>query len=570
MSPTGSSSFKLNSYFQYLVDEIKINIFKHVDQPFNLARSCKSWAAVAKDSYAKTEWLLARSGKTHALFVAVKLGPSFLTIPVCQNLLTRKVIISRYFVQRLLMHFGKFDQKLIDLKIEHNVNQLDADRICALQKRIKSPWASNLSLPVFLYLLSEGYNQFGNAVPLKGNDMELFHFLSAGPHVINYAPGMLRKNLKDIEDLILNQKFIPFPPRPKSITRDLNHDPHIHQQPPPEEYPPKDGYENSRQLNVIARAILIHPDLVNLWKQIGYEEICNDVNDLVLQGALLILFPPTPSSDWVCPTVSNVISRLKDLIDLGFILKDSVIIDALHMFEHRLDDIGDILWNVFCTIRSSEPIYSLACNFFREALNPERNLKKDDLLNFLKSRFDYHERVIKEVVAQYFKDQKVNDMNLRRKSLILSPKVYQYFLETFGVNSEICRMCFEDLLTLRIYIDEPRILEDNKISPVTYDSIVKTFNLYVTENVTFEPEHMDLLQSATSPELIRPFFEKFLPSVFGMSKNHKLNNSKKRKRQTDEIIKWSGKLKSFCETDDGNSSIIFKENLLNFCKRLEN
>jgi hypothetical protein len=135
-------------------------------------------------------------------------------------------------------------------------------------------------------------------LPSKGNDMELFHFLSAGPHVINYAPGMLRKNLKDIEDLILNKRFVPFPPRPKAYQLDLNSDPHIHQQPIPEEYPSKDGFENNRQLNVIARGILIHPDLVNLWKQIGYYEICNDVNDLVMQGALLILFPPTPASDW--------------------------------------------------------------------------------------------------------------------------------------------------------------------------------------------------------------------------------------------------------------------------------
>ena len=53
---------------------------------------------------------------------------------------------------------------------------------------------------------------------------------------------------------------------------------HIHPQAMPEEYPSKDGFDNNRQLNVIARGILIHPDLVNLWKQIGYYEICNDVN----------------------------------------------------------------------------------------------------------------------------------------------------------------------------------------------------------------------------------------------------------------------------------------------------
>ena len=49
---------------------------------------------------------------------------------------------------------------------------------------------------------------------MKGNVMELFHFLSAGPHVIKDAPGILQKNMNSIEDLIMNKKFIPFPPRP--------------------------------------------------------------------------------------------------------------------------------------------------------------------------------------------------------------------------------------------------------------------------------------------------------------------------------------------------------------------
>ena len=158
---------------------------------------------------------------------------------------------------------------------------------------------------------------------------------------------MLRKNLKDIEDLILNKRFTPFPPRPKAFQLDLNGDPHIHQPSIPDEYPSKDGFENNRQLNVIARGILIHPDLVNLWKQIGYYEICNDVNDLVMQGALLIFFPPTPALDWICPTAETVTSRLAELRNLGSQLKDNVIIDALHMFEHRLDGIGDILWEDF-------------------------------------------------------------------------------------------------------------------------------------------------------------------------------------------------------------------------------
>ena len=138
---------------QNFEDEIKINIFKYVDHPLNLAKTCRNWAVIAKDPYAKSEWLLAHYGKAHALFHAVRLGPTFIDIPVCQILIARKVKISRYFIQRLLMHFEKYGQKLIELKIEHNVGQLDADRIRAFQQKIKPPWASNLPIMVFTYLL---------------------------------------------------------------------------------------------------------------------------------------------------------------------------------------------------------------------------------------------------------------------------------------------------------------------------------------------------------------------------------------------------------------------------------
>ena len=50
-----------------------------------------------------------------------------------------------------------------------------------------------------------------NSLATKGNDMELFHFLSAGPLVINYAPEKLRQNLGEIKDLILNKKNHTFP-----------------------------------------------------------------------------------------------------------------------------------------------------------------------------------------------------------------------------------------------------------------------------------------------------------------------------------------------------------------------
>src|SRR2546430_6350020 len=112
------------------------------------------------------------------------------------------------------MHFGTYDEKLIELKIEHNVNQVDFDRIRAFQKKLQCPWASNLPLLIFTKLITEGYTILNDRdLATKGNDMELFHFLSAGPLVINHAPQKLLQNLSSIEDLILNKKFIPFPPQ---------------------------------------------------------------------------------------------------------------------------------------------------------------------------------------------------------------------------------------------------------------------------------------------------------------------------------------------------------------------
>ncbi|GES79587.1 hypothetical protein GLOIN_2v1595045 [Rhizophagus clarus] len=152
------------------------------------------------------------------------------------------------------MHFGNYDEKLIELKIEHNVNQVDFDRIRAFQRKLQIPWASNLSLPIFTKLITEGCVILNDQeLATKGNDMELFHFLSAGPLVINFAPQKLLQDINDIKDLIIKKKA------------------RIH-----EEYPPKDGYENGHQLNVVARAILVHPDLVK-WKEIGYYEILTNL-----------------------------------------------------------------------------------------------------------------------------------------------------------------------------------------------------------------------------------------------------------------------------------------------------
>ena len=122
-------------YFRDFEYEIKINIFKYVTSPMNLALTCRNWSVVVKDPYAKYEWLIVHYGKEHALFHAIRLGPTFIDIAVYQILIARKVVIPRYFIS--------------ELKMEHN-----ADRIYALQQKIKSLLSRNLSTTA---LLAERY-----------------------------------------------------------------------------------------------------------------------------------------------------------------------------------------------------------------------------------------------------------------------------------------------------------------------------------------------------------------------------------------------------------------------------
>ena len=83
------------------------------------------WSKISKDPYAKTEWLIEHYKKVYTMFHAVRLGSSFIDIPMCQNLFAKNVIILKYFIQRLLMHFGRYDRKLIKLQIENNMKQFN-------------------------------------------------------------------------------------------------------------------------------------------------------------------------------------------------------------------------------------------------------------------------------------------------------------------------------------------------------------------------------------------------------------------------------------------------------------
>ena len=110
---------------QSLSDELRIIIFKFIETPISLSLTDRIWYNISKDPHTKAEWLINKYGRAHALFHAVRLGDSFITLDVIQILLANQVIISRYFIQQLTMQFGMYDKRLIELN-ECGSNQIDS------------------------------------------------------------------------------------------------------------------------------------------------------------------------------------------------------------------------------------------------------------------------------------------------------------------------------------------------------------------------------------------------------------------------------------------------------------
>ncbi|PKK76175.1 hypothetical protein RhiirC2_772805 [Rhizophagus irregularis] len=203
-----SSQTQYFQTFENFVDEIKINIFKYVNHPLNLTLTCRKWSIVVKDPYAKTEWLIVKYGKAHALFQAIGLGPTFIDMALCQVLIERKVITSKFFIQILLKYFGN-NQKLFS-----------SDKIHAFRQKIKST-----------YLLNERYNQSVNnkrdLLYSKGNEVQLIRTFIATHHINHTSAGMLsKKNFNYIEDLISQ---LIGPSRSKSLQMYFNGDFNIRQ-----------------------------------------------------------------------------------------------------------------------------------------------------------------------------------------------------------------------------------------------------------------------------------------------------------------------------------------------------
>ncbi|RIB27554.1 hypothetical protein C2G38_2061530 [Gigaspora rosea] len=379
-------------------------------------------------------------------------------------------------------------------------------------------------------------------------------------------------------------KFIPFPPRPKS--KQIDGTTNNASTNPPERYPPKDGYENNRQLNVIARAILISDDLVKLWKRIGYYEICEDVNDLVMQGALLILFPPNPSAKWVQPDTYSVSERLQNLIDLGFQLNYVVICDIFMLFERRLKNIGEILLEAFIMIKKSSRTRFLE-ECLIEILKTSRNLNDPDLWEFLYSHLRNPEISFNKVFDYYMdteKSNKSNELNTSTISLNFSSKFYYWILLKFGSDSSISTRCFEEIFDTFVNLDKQiQQNPENETYQLLFKSTCDIFFVYCNVKNFFCPLNIDKLSQCKNSDILSIVFEHYLPLLFGIEVTQILlplpsteefyiqytsNSNTKRKYPKQELEEWLAKLENiYFSAYYGSNNVTeeFKQSLFTFC-----
>jgi hypothetical protein len=248
-----------------------------------------------------------------------------------------------------------------------------------------------------------------------------------------------------------------------------------------------------------------------------------------MQGAFLTLFPPTPPTNWIIPDIDSVVTRLRQLLAVGFQLTETVMEAAFQLFEHRLDEIGDLLMDSFQNIRK-EPKSVIACSCLIQAAKPEREHKKFDLLEFLINRIDQPEVALENVLNHYNVEFKYDSNSLKSskiRSLPVHSNFYYWILKKYGPNSKITQQCFDDILESRIWIDlklqeNPELDVPEHLTKQAFNSICSIYLEFCNEKVPFKRNYLPYLMMAKDEEIIKPFFEISLPILFGIELQHNL------------------------------------------------
>lgn len=488
--------------------ESKQYIFIIMSEPASLAEVSKEWNEISNDTIVRARWLVYHYGKPHALFYAFKRGSHFLNEKVLDSIFAIGVIPSRYFVQRMMLSFGNEDSDLIMLKIESQIPNIIAGNVSFDYPAKKQKWVSEAHHKVVFRIINKAIEMYGiENCKIRGNDMELFHFLSGGPFTLSNAREEIKKKYKLLVNLIKKYHFTPFPPQPRNVIANI------------EEYPSRDGYENNRQMNVIARAILLEHELINAWKEIGYYNIISDTNDLVIQGQFLICYPPNSDN---LSNYDTVYERINTLCNLGYKINIQILYEILHLFESRISLVGDDILKISSKmINTTEE--SIILSLFEFSIFAQYNFtsirdyfvkKQLNLKNLSLGIFERHISLTFQLLKDKLQRKYNDDFYFNFYKIMPFERTFLiWILNTYDTNSDIVKKCFDYILHLRVIVNVFGNLHDGKPRGFTdknVEYVRELFLAYVSCNVPFEEKQLDLIQICSDEEILRSFFDHFL------------------------------------------------------------
>ncbi|CAG8516089.1 22616_t:CDS:2 [Gigaspora margarita] len=296
-------------------------------------------------------------------------------------------------------------------------------------------------------------------------------------------------------------------------------------------------YKNfDNALHDIEEALKIDPD--NKDACLEKEKICeykkqtgNIDRPIIMQGAVLILYPPTPPEDWTRPSIKDVSDRLEELIEIGFELSYTIIGDIMQLFEQRLPAIGNTLIEAFIQARNDKK-ENLLSKCLIEALKPNRKLKGIEVFEFLYRTIDGDKEAKFLDTMNFLLENKSNNNTLDNnngpfKPLEFSTMYYNWCLKRFGENATITEMCFEDILNTRISIDNYYKQNQNNQVPAglmqdKFKNECEVFKIYCNARNFFKPSHLPIICQAIHEDILKTLFEYYLAILFDIQTLHTL------------------------------------------------
>ncbi|CAG8542321.1 1037_t:CDS:1 [Paraglomus occultum] len=344
-------------------------------------------------------------------------------------------------------------------------------------------WGNNISNNVYESILNFKEEYRGD----DRNDIQSIH------QVLNGIG-----NEDNIITIIEKYGFIPFPPSPISKTFVFKH---------PTEYEneyeyefPQNGFATVSELKIVAKAIITYPNLLDVWKKIGYHEITKDLENPVVQLTLLNLYSTGVAS------VQLVAEKLCDLKLFGFPLIDALIGNAILLFEHKLIDVGESLIEGFATARklSKTNILDICLT---ELLDPARALEQYDALDYVINSVSDPEQQILSAFEKYkiLKDE--NDPSQSHAFLKYSLTVYRYMLR-FGATSPVVKYLMREILIVHTQLADTE--DADKLRDA--DNILDE---YYAANVPFDRSLFPLFKECLRTKPISYLFEGYLAHLFG-------------------------------------------------------